>query len=88
MLLSWDRPVVQRTAFQMSTMGTADKRNQQRILDECRRFHRVSDHVDCTEAAMAKRLLKLYPYDAEDTAAATAAAVDNDAAATDNSTAV
>ena len=66
MLLSWDKPVVQRTAFQMSTLGTADPKNIQRVLDEVTRFYRVSDIIDTTEDSMKKRLQKLYePKDPE-----------------------
>ena len=60
MLLSWDKPVVQRTAFQMSTLGTADEKNIQRVLDEVTRFYKVAGIVDCTEETMKKRLAKLY----------------------------
>lgn len=60
MLLSWDKPVVQRTAFQMSTLGTADAKNIQRVLDEVTRFYKVSGIEDQTEETMKKRLAKLY----------------------------
>lgn len=66
MLLSWDKPVVQRTAFQMSTLGTADEKNIQRVLAEVTRFYKVAGIVDCTEETMKKRLQKLYaPKEAE-----------------------
>lgn len=60
MLLSWDKPVVQRTAFQMSTLGTADRKNIDRVLAEVTRFYKVAGIVDCTEESMKKRLQKMY----------------------------
>jgi len=60
MLLSWDKPVVQRTAFQMSTLGTADQKNIDRVLAEVTSFYKVAGIVDCTEDSMKKRLQKLY----------------------------
>ena len=61
MLLSWDKPVVQRTAFQMSTMGTADQKNRDRIINTALAFYKVSNVVECTEPAMLKRLAKQFP---------------------------
>ncbi|CAB4125747.1 hypothetical protein UFOVP181_436 [uncultured Caudovirales phage] len=60
MILSWEKPVVQRTSFQMSTLGTADPKNIQRVLDEVQRFYKVAGVVDTTEETMKKRLAKLY----------------------------
>jgi hypothetical protein len=60
MLLSWDKPVVQRTSFQMSTLGVADEKNIARVLKEVTSFYPVSSVVDTTEASMLKRLAKLY----------------------------
>ena len=60
MLLSWEKPVVQRTAFQMSTLGTADRKNIDRVLAEVQTFYKVADVIDCTEESMKKRLAKLY----------------------------
>ena len=66
MILSWEKPVVQRTSFQMSTLGTADPKNIQRVLDEVQRFYKVASVTDTTEETMKKRLAKLYaPKDPE-----------------------
>ena len=61
MLLSWDKPVVQRTAFQMSTLGIADQKNRNRIINAALGFYKVSNVVECTDPAMLKRLAKQFP---------------------------
>lgn len=69
MLLSWDKPVVQRTSFQMSTLGVANEANIARVLKEVTSFYKVSGVVDLTDTSMLKRLAKLYAPKAEPEAA-------------------
>ena len=60
LLLSWEKPVVQRTCVQMSTMGDPTRASLNNLLDLAERRHGPSTIVDVTEAGIAKKLAKMF----------------------------
>lgn len=58
-LLSWEKPVVQRTCTQMTTMGTISRAEINRVIAEAAAYYKAQV-VDVTDPGLQKKLAKLF----------------------------
>ena len=65
LLLSWEKPVVQRTAIQLSTMGSPTRAELNGLLAAAEQRHKGVVVVDVTELSIQKKLAKLFGETAE-----------------------
>ena len=65
LLTSWDKPVVQRTCYTMSSMTNPSRAAMDASLAETKRRGGAEHLVDTTELSIQKKLAKLFGEDDE-----------------------
>ena len=63
MLISWEKPVVQRTCIEVTSLGAISRATIDRVMAQALANHNAAKIVNVTDSGLLKKLAKMFGED-------------------------